>query len=706
MNAAPSALELQHECPNRDTWVAFNTGRLSDPEMEVLAEHVGACKTCELTLQELLRQPADSFEAKLLRFCAELSSQVRNTLSGFDAKLRENSPTRSHNGRGARVAPASGQVLTFEAQSLGPYQLLEIIGRGGMGVVYRATHVVLNRTIALKTLHPGWERCGEAFVRFRREGEVIARLVHPNIVRIYDFNEHEGVPYLSMELVEGEHLARKLSRGTLAFRDAAELVRALALAVGYAHTRKVVHRDLKPLNVLIAHDGTPKVTDFGLAKVLDEEWEKLTHTDAVMGTPSYMAPEQANGRAADIGPHTDIYALGAILYESLTGTPPYLSDTKLKTLNLVQEGNLISPTRYRPDIPAELEAICMKCLAHAPGNRYPSAQALADELGRWLVGKPIQTPRPSRWRRVPISRRRAAVVLGGALIAAGLMGATAAFMSGPSRTPGPDGESASVRRELEAELDAGRPVTLVDETGYPKWFRWRAGKGSQRTHIEPDGTFSAEMLERLNPGLLELLPDTRTDRYKLTAQIRHDLGEFGELVGLYVAHRTYPRDPREIQFFADVQFGSVTPAQGVIMDTKRKQITQEKQSHHMALALQLYTERTSSPNPSITWNEINGGRLPTHGPRNGIWHDLEVIVTPDTIIATVDGHRMEMPTAKLSGDSLQSGAKDLRRLRSGDPAFEKLRLEYAPRGGLGLSLAPRSAASIRRVTVTPLPTDQ
>src|SRR5262249_42054890 len=152
------------------------------------------------------------------------------------------------------------------------------------------------------------------------------------IVRIYDFNEFDGMPYLSMELIEGPSLARKLCEGPMNFREAAELVQKLAIAVGYAHTQKVVHRDLKPLNVLFTKDDTPKITDFGLPKALDNEQDQLTHTDAVMGTPSYMAPEQASGCPAEIGPHTDIYALGAILYEALTGTPPYLGENKLKTL--------------------------------------------------------------------------------------------------------------------------------------------------------------------------------------------------------------------------------------------------------------------------------------------------------------------------------------------------------------------------------------
>jgi serine/threonine-protein kinase len=575
-----------------------------------------------------------------------------------------------------------------------------------MSVVYRAVHQVLGWTVALKTLRPGGETRTDLLARFRIEGEVIARFEHPNIVRIRDFNESEGVPYLSMELVEGGTLAQKLAGGPFELRAAVELVRVIASAIEYAHQRNVIHRDLKPSNVLIARDGTPKVADFGLAKVLDAGREGLTETDAIMGTPPYMAPEQAAGRTAEIGPRTDVYALGAILYELLTGRPPFLGESKIKTLALVQEGNVVPPSWHRAEVPADLEAVCLKCLATSPCDRFASADALAQELARWLVGQRTLTRRPGRLRRAArIVRRRARALVGALLLTAGLIGAAAAFLPRTGGSAVPDGESEAVRRELEAELDRGRPVTLVGETGWPKWFRWRAGKDAQRTHIEPDGTFSAEMLDQRIPGLLELLPDPRTDRYKLTAQVRHDQGRYGGFVGLYVAHRTYPRQPRDIQFFAEVRFNAVNAAPRVVGYPKSKgELIPENHTQEMALVLRLQTDYTGATEDN-DWllDEQPGPRLLALQPRNGVWHDLEVTVTPDEISAVVGGNRMTLPAAALNRETLHQSAVAVRKWRPQDPALQNLRPEFAPRGGLGLVLYPLSAASVRRVTVTPLP---
>ena len=274
-----------------------------------------------------------------------------------------------------------------------------------MGVVFRAVHQVLNRTVALKLFYPKAREHGRipspGFASRARQS--LARLEHPNVVRIYDFNECGGVPYLCMELVEGETLAQKLTRGPVPIREAAGLVQLIASAVEYAHSQNVVHRDLKPANVIIAHDGTPKITDFGLAKVLDEGRGKLTATDAVLGTPSYMAPEQAAGQTTEIGPRTDVYALGAILYELLSGAQPFVAQSKLEILALVQAGNVVPPSRHRAGVPPELEAVCLKCLAYSPSDRFPSADALVKELERWRSGERTFT-RPTGFLRRLIRR--------------------------------------------------------------------------------------------------------------------------------------------------------------------------------------------------------------------------------------------------------------------------------------------------------------
>jgi serine/threonine protein kinase len=265
-----------------------------------------------------------------------------------------------------------------------------VLGRGGMGVVYKARQTNLKRLVALKMILAG-SHAGQAdLARFRVEAEAVARLQHPNIVQIYEVNEAGGLPYFSLEYVDGGSLAKQLAGTPMRARQAAELLETLARAVHHAHRREIVHRDLKPANVLLTRGGVPKVADFGLAKRLEAEGEHLTRSGAVMGTPSYMAPEQAEGKAKFIGPAADVYALGAILYEMLTGRPPFRAETPLDTILQVISEEPVPPRLLQSRVPRDLETICLKCLEKRPALRYPSAKALADDLRRFLNGEPIQ----------------------------------------------------------------------------------------------------------------------------------------------------------------------------------------------------------------------------------------------------------------------------------------------------------------------------
>ncbi len=281
--------------------------------------------------------------------------------------------------------PPAGPAPAAARLDVPGYEVLGELGRGGMGVVYKARQVGLKRVVALKMVLAGGHAGAEELARFRHEAEAVARLRHPNIVQIYEVGEQGGLPYFSLEYCDGGSLAQQAR--PLAGPRAAELVQALARAVHCAHQAGIVHRDLKPGNVLLTADGTPKVTDFGLAKDLGGAGP--TRTGAVMGTPGYMAPEQAEGNKA-VGPAVDVYALGAILYDLLTGRPPFQGDTALQTVMQVLECEPAPPRLYNRTIDSSLEAVCLKCLEKAPADRYASAAELADDLGAYLRGEPVR----------------------------------------------------------------------------------------------------------------------------------------------------------------------------------------------------------------------------------------------------------------------------------------------------------------------------
>jgi serine/threonine-protein kinase len=269
------------------------------------------------------------------------------------------------------------------------YDILGELGRGGMGVVYKARQQKLNRLVALKMVLSGAHAGPEQLARFYTEAEAVAHLQHPNIVQIYEVGEHDGLPYFSLEYVDGGSLDKKIAGTPQPIRAAAQMVETLAVAMSCAHLHGIIHRDLKPANVLLTKDGTPKITDFGLAKKLEGD-SSQTKSGTLMGTPSYMAPEQARGDTREIGALADVYALGVILYESLTGRTPFVGTSVLDTLQQVRTQEPVPPSRLRPTVPRDLETVCLKCLQKEPQKRYPSAEALAQDLHRFLAGEPIK----------------------------------------------------------------------------------------------------------------------------------------------------------------------------------------------------------------------------------------------------------------------------------------------------------------------------
>jgi serine/threonine-protein kinase len=268
------------------------------------------------------------------------------------------------------------------------YEIVGELGRGGMGVVYKARQLGLNRWVALKMVLAGAHADQKHLARFQTEAQAVAGLQHPNIVQIYDVGQHKGLPYFSLEFVPGGSLADKVHRQPQPPREAAHLVETLARAVAYAHERGIIHRDLKPANILLTANGIPKITDFGLAKRLEDD-SGQTQSGMLLGTPSYMSPEQARGDVREVGKAADIHALGVILYELLTGRPAFQAASRMDTLMRVSTEEAMAPSRLEPDIPHDLETICLKCLQKDPNKRYGTAGLLAEDLRRFLSGDPI-----------------------------------------------------------------------------------------------------------------------------------------------------------------------------------------------------------------------------------------------------------------------------------------------------------------------------
>ena len=304
---------------------------------------------------------------------------------------------------------------TVSLRTFAGYEILGEMGRGGMGIVYKARQPGLNRLVALKMILSGELAGPEELDRFRTEAEAVAHVQHPNIVQVFEVGEKNGLPFLSLELV-GDSLAKTIGSTPQPPKEAARIVQALAQAMHHAHERGIIHRDLKPANVLLTKDGIPKITDFGLAKRFENQDRGQTRTGAIFGTPSYMAPEQTEGNTRQVSPAADIYALGAILYEMLTGRPPFHAPDAIQTLAMVRTMEPVAPRQLQSKVPIDLETICLKCLQKESAKRYTTALALAEDLGRFLTDEPIKARPVGRIERmVRWSRRNPALAITGSL---------------------------------------------------------------------------------------------------------------------------------------------------------------------------------------------------------------------------------------------------------------------------------------------------
>jgi WD40 repeat protein/tRNA A-37 threonylcarbamoyl transferase component Bud32 len=410
-------------CPTGDELRSWLAELLPGPERVALEAHVDECSVCQATLDTLLvraiptggprdtpRPGGSDRDDEFLRRLQAVTAGEQTEELGPSVPFQCVSDPKS-----SKLPDVPG------------YEVQEELGRGGMGVVFKARHLELNRLVALKLLRVDRRLEPSDRVRLRTEAAAAARLQHPDIVQIYDTGECEAGPYLTMELVPGGSLAEHMRGIPQPARDSAELVARLARAIHYAHEHGVLHRDLKPANILLNVElRQPKIADFGLARWLEAD-SAQTPTDAVIGTPCYMAPELAERNRPRPGPAADVYGLGAVLYDMLTGRPPFRGDTVLDTLVEVLHEEPIAPSKLRPKLPGDLEIICLKCLRKEPGKRYFSALAIAEDLDRFLTGRPILArpvgPLERGWRWA----RRNSIVTG---LAAALMVAVAAGFGG------------------------------------------------------------------------------------------------------------------------------------------------------------------------------------------------------------------------------------------------------------------------------------
>jgi len=396
-------MDARPACPSHEHLDRLIADELSGPEQSAVEDHVESCPRCQQILEHLTRASYAQWQL------SETDEGIGHTpATPYLDPLRDQPPQRM------RADSRPFRLLSMPETSPGGdpdgawpelpgYEVVDVLGRGGMGVVCKARQQKLNRWVALKMLRGGRYAEPEQRARFQAEAWAVAQLRHPNIVQIYEVGDNAGQPYLVLELVEGGSLAQKLPGGVWPAQPAAQLVETVARAAQFAHQHGVIHRDLKPANILLESVATtidhgvrtteyasiPKIADFGLAKKLDADLGQ-TSTGILVGTPGYMAPEQAEGRSHDVGPATDVHALGVILYELLTGRPPYQGASMLQTLEQVRCHEPVPPRRLQPRVPRDLETICLKCLHKEPRHRYTSAEHLAEDLWRFRNGKPIQ----------------------------------------------------------------------------------------------------------------------------------------------------------------------------------------------------------------------------------------------------------------------------------------------------------------------------
>ncbi len=537
------------------------------------------------------------------------------------------------------------------------------LGSGGSGEVYLAHQLSLDRRVAIKVLH---EAGPDERALFQHEAMAVARIKHPNIVPIFDFGECDGQPYIVMEYAERGSLYQQVHGNPLPWREAAALLAVLAEAVEAVHRRGIVHRDLKSGNVLIGADGVPKIGDFGLAKVLDAE-VSLIPPGAVVGSPAYMSPEQALGQSREVSFTSDVYSLGAILYDALTGHPPFRGPT-LDILEQVCNNKPESPRNAQLDIPLDLQRVCLKCLEKDPRDRYASAQALADDLRRILANVPI--PLQSWPARLLRGGRRRPVAVAATLAPTIALFVGLMWWAGHHPTPTAPADPVKAMQDTVARTGS---YTFVGESGVPQWYQWPTVGGGV---LPEDG--EGFRLQSHEPCGMELLPATPADHYQFRAQVRHDEAKKFGVTGIFFGLKGRSDNNGELLGFCtltfnDCEVSQLPPPPGL------------QPGNELIFKVHFFRRSPSLSKqyqPSIALITFPAACQP---PGKNPWRQLAVEVTPAAVGLFWQGKQV----GEVTHESLNKGIRDQ---FAGDAKLREVDLSFAPHGGIGLFIDGGNAA--------------
>jgi serine/threonine-protein kinase len=590
-----------------------------------------------------------------------------------------------------RTAPLTAEIETEhnlglpEFPVVAGYQIESVLGEGSFGIVYLARQLSLDKLVALKMLRANGLGQPEKRMLLRRDAEVLAKLDHPNIVRIIDFGESGGRSFYSMEYVKGRSLEERLKAGRLPPREAAQLVETLARALHAVHEQQIVHRDLKPANILLDEHGTLKVADFGLAKRIGGGASLAAR--GLVGNFAHMAPEQTEDTPSDVGPRTDIWALGVILYECLTGASPFTGGTRAEAIRAIRTAEPPSFGSFR--IPRDLQAICLKYLEKKVVHRFASAVELAEELGRFLRQDP-RDPVRTRPRAWPIQTWRLArrhPVLAGVIIlavATMVIVSTVRFLIDPNRRIA----------WIESQIAKGNAVTLISDEGKSGWYDIRTGADATQISQARDGAFS---VHSWGFCLVVLVREVRQSNYKIRAQIRHERGQQPGEVGLFFCLEEIATDAGTVLTFGQVAFDDYNREAdinrmrppglpGPLPEPDGNPIYIEPFVYGLRADGTERTQRLNSGSPTFRFEPVKGGNR---------WHWLTIDVSTTGIIAYWDDDEwIGMINAVEWKSFLTIGLSNDRLInRSDSPGL-------ARHGALGLYVT-RSTASFRNVVVEP-----